>query len=126
MANTSQRPKVNLFGQHAFVVMQLVNHQGGASATSEQVSLVLCRWRALTFLKSPAEVFAQEIKRLATALGRLRNSGSDYLFNALIEVPVDRHFLALERVGEEIETLTEQAVVGERESPLRALPPVED
>ncbi|MGQ9854244.1 MAG: CorA family divalent cation transporter, partial [Candidatus Oleimicrobiaceae bacterium] len=52
---------------------------------------------------------------------RLRTLRSDYLFNALIDVPVDRHFLALERVGEEIETLTEQAVVGERESPLRAI-----
>ncbi|MGQ9559186.1 MAG: hypothetical protein ACUVTG_12695 [Candidatus Oleimicrobiaceae bacterium] len=31
MANTSQRPKVNLFGQDAFVVMQLVNHPGATA-----------------------------------------------------------------------------------------------
>lgn len=114
MANTSQRTKVDHIGQYAFVVTRLVSRQGGDSATREQVSFVLCRRRALSFLKSPADVFTRVIKRLATALGGLRNSGPDYPVNALVDVLVDRHFLVLGRVGEEIETVTEQAVEGER------------
>ena len=122
VANTNQRPKVDLFDDYVFLVLRLVHHHADEQRLgSEQVGLILCRRGVLAFLESPSDVFAPVMERLADGRGRLRSCGPDYLFYALVDVLVDRHFLVLEKVAEEIEELTEQVLVGEGESPLQPI-----
>ncbi|MCR4438460.1 MAG: magnesium/cobalt transporter CorA [bacterium] len=120
VANTSQRPKVDLFDKYVFLVLRLVEHGGdGGGLSSDQVSLILCERGVLTFLERPTDVFAPVIDRLGNSNGRLRNSGPDYLFYALVDVLVDRHFLVLEKVADDIETLTEKVLHEVGPSPIQ-------
>lgn len=122
VANTSQRPKVDLFDQYVFLVLRLVDHSGEEGRLfSEQVSLVLCERGVLTFVERPTDVFAPVIDRLRSRQGRLRNLGPDYLFYALVDVLVDRHFLVLEKVAEDIETLTEKVLHDVAPSPIQEI-----
>ncbi|MDZ7271145.1 MAG: magnesium/cobalt transporter CorA [candidate division KSB1 bacterium] len=122
VANTHQRPKIDLYEDYLFLVLRLVDYLGGGNGLlSEQVSLILCRQGVLTFLERPTDVFAPVQERLVNAKGRLRTSGPDYLFYAAIDVLVDRHFLVLEKVAEEIEALTEVVLAEEGPSPIEAI-----
>ncbi|MBC7185855.1 MAG: magnesium/cobalt transporter CorA [Calditrichaeota bacterium] len=121
VANTSQRPKVDLFDEYVFLVLRLVDHGREVGLGSDQVSLILCERGVLTFVERPTDVFGPVIERLGNSKGRLRNSGPDYLFYALVDVLIDRHFLVLEKVAEDIEALTEKVLHDVGPSPIQEI-----
>ncbi len=122
IANTSQRPKLDLYDHYLFLVLRLMDYEGQEGGLlGEQVSLILCRGGVLAFLERPSEVFAPVRQRLTNPQGRLRTSGPDYLFYALADVLVDRHFLVLEKVAEEIEKLTERVLAEAGPSPIQII-----
>ena len=110
IANTDQRPKLEDYETHLFLVMKMLVAKEGGGVLAEQVSFVLGPNFVLSFQENGTDVFGAVRERLRGGKGRLRGSGSDYLLYALVDAIVDQYFGVLEALGEQIETLQERVV----------------
>jgi magnesium transporter len=108
VVNVHQRPKVEQYKGHCYVVVRLVRDE--TSFASEQVSIFLGRNFVLTFQERPGDFFDPIIQRIRGGIGRIRTAGTDHLVYALIDAVTDCYFPVLERYGEALESL-ENAVV---------------
>jgi magnesium transporter len=108
--NPTQRPKVELYGEHLFVVSRMLSIEEDRLA-SEQLSLFLGPGFVLTFQQQrPGDCLAGVRERLRKGLGRLRNQGADYLAWALLDAVVDGYFPVLEGFGERMDALEDGIV----------------
>lgn len=109
VVNTQQRPKVESFEEHLFIVLKMLSYDSmSASVISEQVSLVLGDTYVLSFQEKEGDVFNPVRARLRHGKGRIRTSGPDYLFYALIDAVVDHYYVVLEKFGDRLERLEEE------------------
>lgn len=121
--HTSQRPKVDEFEDHLYVVLHMLmvaeDAEDGYAVDSEQVSLILTANVVLTFQERRGDVFDPIRDRIKHARGRVRKAGADYLLYALLDVIVDNYFVALERIGDRVEELDELVDDDSVSEPLR-------
>ena len=114
VANTEQRPKLEDYGEHLYIVLRMLYEQPGpddaVEIDSEQVSLIFGAEWVITFLEDPGDVFDPVRRRLRENRGRVRKLGADYLAYALIDVIVDNYFAVLERFGDLAEDLEQDAM----------------
>jgi magnesium transporter len=110
--NTSERPKIEDYGDYLFAVLKvfLGNASGSREERVVQVSIILGRNFVLSFQEKANPIFDAVKERIRRGKGRLRRSGADYLAYALIDSIVDSYFAVLERFGDEIESLEEELV----------------
>lgn len=104
VVNTHQRPKLEVFEDHYFVVarqIQLV----GERLKNEQVSFFLTPDTLITFQELEGDVFDPVRRRLESKTGRFRLYQTDYLFYALLDSIVDHLFPLLEGYGMALEDL---------------------
>lgn len=116
LAHTTQRPKLELYGDHVFIVARMVHPQTGQV---EQVAFVLGSGFLLSFQEREGDVFDPVRQRIETTGSRLRGEGPDYLLYALLDVLVDAAFSTVERLGDATEAL-EEAVLGDPGPSIRA------
>jgi len=115
IANTSQRPKWEEFAAYAFLAMKMLDDGGPKrGVTIEHVSLILGSHWVISFLEDEGDVFESVRKRLRTASGRVRSMPADYLAFCLMDAVVDHYFLAVERIGEGVESIDEQVISNPR------------
>ena len=108
IVNTEQRPKLEDFGSHIFVVLKMLSfNKESNELEAEQVSLVFGSNFVLSFQERVGDILDPVRERIRKAKGRVRKSGADYLAYALIDSIVDGYFAILEQLGERIED-TEQ------------------
>ncbi len=109
--HTGQRPKMDDYDTHLFVVLKMVDcRKDHEEIEVEQVSIVIGSGYVISFQEWEGDVFETVRERLRNGKGRIRLMGSDYIAHALIDAVVDHYFLALERIGEVIEDLQEQVL----------------
>lgn len=109
--DTNQRPKLEDYGGHTYLVLRALKYDGErASVVSEQVSLVLSQGLVISFQEGDEDLFPAVRERILAGKGRIRRMGADYLIYCLVDNVVDRYFLLLERLGEEIEELEERVL----------------
>jgi magnesium transporter len=114
----SQRPKVEEFEGHFFIVNQLATLEGEEGKIRfEQSSMFVGRSFLITMQDQPSEVFETIRSRLRRGRGFARSRGHDYLAYALIDATVDHFFPVLESLGEKIEILEDELI----ENPTRDL-----
>ena len=107
--NSPQRPKVEEFEQHFFIVAQIPFWDEQKCVTFEQISLFLGDKFLISIQENPSlDVFEPVRTRLRTGRGFGRTRGHDYLAYALLDSVVDRFFPMLESLGEMIEELEEE------------------
>ncbi len=106
--NTGQRPKLDDYDTHQFIVMRELHHDGDLAV--EQVSLFLGRNFLITVQESEGDPFEPVRERIRQAKGRIRKMGPDYLAYALIDRLVDEFFPVLESLSDRIEDLEDQLV----------------
>ena len=102
--NTHQRPKLEVFEDHYFVVarqIQLVSER----LKNEQISFFLTKDTLISFQEIEGDVFDPVRRRLENKTGRFRLYQTDYLFYALIDSIVDHLFPLLEGYGAALEEL---------------------
>ncbi|HKP00358.1 MAG TPA: magnesium/cobalt transporter CorA [Nitrospiraceae bacterium] len=110
IANTDQRPKLDDYETCLFLVLKMLSVTDRQDIVVEQVSLVFGRNFVLSFQENGTDVFTSVRDRLRGGKGRLRQSGSDYLFYALVDAIVDQYFAVVEVLGEKIEELQDLVV----------------
>lgn len=106
VVNVHQRPKLEQYGDHLYVVAQMLKWTD--CLETEQLSLFLGRNFVLTFQERPGDDFGPIRERLRSAQGSLRTSGPDYLAYALLDVTIDEYFPPLEALGEKVESLEDE------------------
>lgn len=103
-----QRPKVELFDDHVYVVLKMLHMDEAGVLTTEQVSIVAGVRYVATFQENRADVLEPLRERLRSGRGLIRKNGPDYLTYAIMDTIVDNYFHVVERLGERIEVLEEE------------------
>ena len=122
ICNTGQRPKIEDHGEYLYIVLKMVDYDEKQKAIDmEQVSLILMPRCVITFQEKPGDVFEPVRNRLRGGKGRIRKAGPDYLAYALLDSVVDRYFLLLEKLGDEVEALEEKILADPGSETVREL-----
>lgn len=120
--NTDQRPKMEDYGDHLFIVVRmLLLENGGSRVVTDQVSFVLGRQYVISFQERQNDLFKPIEARLGNGKWRIRKMGADYLVYSLIDAIVDHYFAILEKLGEHIEVLEGQLVASPKPETLRSI-----
>ncbi|MFO8051068.1 MAG: magnesium/cobalt transporter CorA [Thermoplasmatota archaeon] len=111
IVNVEQRPKVEFFSDHIFIVMKmLMGGSGGGEMEQEQVSMVLGKDFVISFQERKGDVFDHVRDRIRGKKGRIRGAGADYLTYALMDALVDRYFILMEEISDSMEHLEEEVL----------------
>lgn len=110
IVNTTQRPKVEAYEQHLFMVLKMFYvREETSEIDAEQMSFILGKDYILSFQERVGDVFGEVRKRLRTGgTGFIRKAGADYLLYALADAIVDHYFVVLEKVGDALEDADEE------------------
>jgi magnesium transporter len=109
--NTTQRPKIEDFGEYIYIALKMIHHDPATqSSIQEHVSIVIGHNFVLSFQERVGDVFENVRVRLRSGKGRIRKMGPDYLAYALMDALVDGYFVVLESVGERVEALEEEVM----------------
>ncbi len=119
VVNVHQRPKVDAYDGHLYVVMRmLTTHEGLAD---EQVSLFVGDGWVLSFQERPGDCLDSVRARARQGRPRIRKGGADYLAYAIIDAVVDHLFPVLEHYGDLLEALEERIFTGSGDDPAMTL-----
>jgi len=121
--STDQRPKVEDYGNHLYIVVRMLRWNDKESALiDEQVSLLLGKGFVVSFQEEvEGDVFEPVRQRIRSAKGPIRKSGSDYLAYAILDAVVDAYFSVLEQVGDGIEDIEDRLTGDPSPAALRKL-----
>jgi magnesium transporter len=109
--NTQQRPKLDDYGDHLFVVLKLLRYDTRtAELEAEQVSIAVAEGLVVSFEEAQCREFDIVRDRIMAGAGRSRHSGADYLAYTLLDSVVDGYFLVLDDMGEQIELVEDELV----------------
>jgi magnesium transporter len=109
--NTEQRPKIEDFDDHIFVVLKMLYYdETDGEIRAEQISVILGSNFVLSFQERVGDIFNPLRERIRGAKGRVRKMGPDYLAYNLLDAIVDNYFAVLEKLGEQIEGMEEELV----------------
>jgi magnesium transporter len=106
--NTYQRPKLEEFQDHLFVVTRILKLGADTSLRNDQLSLFLYKNVVITMQESYDDHFEPVRSRIRTGKGHLRSSSVDYLAYALLDAVVDTYFPLLETLGEKLDELEDE------------------
>ncbi|MBE2205641.1 MAG: magnesium/cobalt transporter CorA [Chthoniobacterales bacterium] len=107
--NTAQRPKVERFADHFFIVSDMIYFNEAKQLSFEQVSLFLGTDFLITVQEECGhDVFEHVRERLRAGRGFSRKMKADYLAYALLDATVDQMFPVLESIGDSIESVEEE------------------
>jgi magnesium transporter len=117
IVHIEQRPKFEDYEHYLLTVMKMITYDKEAQA--EQLSLVLLDNLVISFQEPQGgDAFDIIRERLRQGKGRVRKSGADYLFYALMDAVVDWYFSALEKIGDKIAVVEEDIMHEPRQESL--------
>ena len=118
--NVPQRPKVERYDKHLFIVMRTVRvdlpvtegkEKRPGEIVEEQVSLFLGPdWVITVQERSGGDCFSGVREAIRKRRGRVRDSGADYLAYLLLDGVVDAYFPVIEELSERMERLEGEAL----------------
>jgi magnesium transporter len=116
--NVPQRPKVERYDKHLFIVMRTVRVEAPQSKevahgeiVEEQVSLFLGPdWVITVQERSGGDCFSGVREAIRQRRGRVRDAGADYLAYLLLDGVVDAYFPVIEALSERMESIEGDAL----------------
>ena len=103
-----QRPKIEPYPDHLFIVAQMLYYQSPKKLAGEQVSFFLLPHLLITIQEeSSTDVFNPIRDRIRTGRGSVRKLRADYLCYALLDSIIDHCFPILESLGNDLEEMEE-------------------
>jgi magnesium transporter len=105
--NTYQRPKLEEFDDHLFIVTRLLKMNEG-NLHNDQLSLFVKENIVITIQEYYDDYFEAIRTRIRSGRGHLRSSSSDYLSYTLLDSIVDTYFPLLEVLGERLDELEDE------------------
>jgi magnesium transporter len=109
IVNTDQRPKLIEDGDKIVVFLKLLEfREAKKSISSDHITLILGNNLVLSFQENVGEILNPIRERLRNNKGKLRISGSDYLFYRLFDAIVDEYLICIGALGDLIEKNEDQ------------------
>ena len=106
-----QRPKVEPYENHLFIVSQMISDDESGAVSGEQVCLFLGPGFLLSIQEDPAtDTFRLIHERLNASRGLIRKMGADYLAYAIMDALIDHKYPLLEKLGEKLDDLDDEVV----------------
>lgn len=105
--NVYQRPKVDEYEGHLFMVSRLLGMQNDC-LVNDQLSLLLGKNYVITIQEKRDDYFDPVRHRIRNAKGYLRHQKADYLAYALLDSVIDFYYPALEKIGNKLDELEEE------------------
>ena len=110
VVNVPQRPKVERYDKHVFVVMRTMRLADGVMV-EEQVSLFFGTDWLITVQERPdGDCFGTVREAIRAGRGRARESAADYVAYLLLDAVVDAYFPVIEHFGERMQALETEAL----------------
>jgi magnesium transporter len=111
VVNVHQLAKVEPYEDYLFVVVRTVERT--TTFWPEQISMFVGNNYLLSFQERPGDCFDPIRARVRKNSGRIRNSGTDYLMYAIVDVIIDSYFPLVDAAADRLDEL-EQIVDGQR------------
>ena len=108
VANTSQRPKLDEYGDHLFIVFKMLYYDDQNQLNVEHISLILGKTYLICLQEYDGDVFDGVRERIRHAKGRVRSNGADYLTYAIMDAVIDHYFIIIEQLSNKIEDLEDK------------------
>ena len=118
--NVPQRPKVERFDKHMFLVMRTMRLEGSgttpagsaaATIVDEQISAFFgAEWVVTIQERSDGDCFDNVREAIRKSRGRVREAGADYLVYLLVDSVVDAYFPVLDALAEGMQAIEEAAL----------------
>lgn len=120
--DTAQRPKVESFDNHFFIVSQMIYFNNKEELCFEQLSIFLGEYFILTLQEEEGQdIYKSVCKRLKSGRGFARRFKADYLAYALLDCAIDQIFPILESVGDSVEAVEDELLEKPKRTSLRQL-----
>lgn len=104
-----QRPKAEEFDDYFFFTLKMLYQIKGEGIDYEQISFVLGKDFLISFQEKEGDRFDGFRDRIRLDQGRVRKKKADYLLYRLIDIIVDDYYTVLDRIGDVIDELEENA-----------------
>lgn len=123
IVNTQHRAKIDDYEDYLFIVLKMIflEPDDAARLEYEHVCLILGRDYLISFQEREGDVFQTVRERIKKDKGRIRKAGAGYLAYALMDMVIDHYFLVLERLGDDIEILQQEALERPNKKTLAAI-----
>jgi len=122
IVNTEQRPKLEDFENHIFVVLKMLYYDNKKNdLEAEQVSIIFGSNFVISFQERLGKIFEPLRERIRKGKGRVRKAGADYLAYALVDSIVDNYFVILEQFGERIEDTEQELATNPTQETLQTI-----
>ena len=106
--STSIRPKVVEYDNCLFISMKMMRYEESNNRLHmENLCLVIADRILISFQETKGDVFEPVRERIRNGKKKIRNSGSDYLACALLDIVIDNYIYILSLLGDRIEALEE-------------------
>jgi magnesium transporter len=102
------RPAVADYGTHLFTSLKMLTLGPEGEVAAEQISIVFGHGWVLSFQETHGDVLGNVRRRIGDPAARVRSSGADYLWYALLDAIVDHYSVVLSQLGEHIENLEDE------------------
>ena len=120
VVNAGQRPKVDFFDNHAFVVLSMIDDV--STHRYEQVSVFFGKSFVVTFQERAGDPFDPVRRHINGPMpNRLRSRGADYLAYALVDAIVDSYFPPVEAASEAVDGIEDQMLNAPQQGQMRQL-----
>ncbi len=107
--NTSARPKVQEYDNALAISLKMLQQdEKTGKITVENLSLIITKSVLISFQEKKGDVFEPIRERIRNKKRRIRNSGTDYLAFALLDIVIDNYIFIVSLLGDKIEALEEK------------------
>ncbi len=107
--NTSLRPKMQEFDNGLFVSLKILRYtEKENQLVVDNFSLLIFNQVIISFQEQPSKTFDAIRERIRKHKYKIRNSGTDYLAFALLDVIVDNYIYVIGLLGDKIENLEDR------------------
>lgn len=115
--DTNARPKVQDFGSCILLSIKMLQKDDASDKIQvENISLIIMETMLISFQETRGDVFEPVRNRIRIQKKRIRNSGTDYLAFALLDIVIDNYIYIIGVLGEKIEALEETLLQDPRKS----------
>ena len=116
--DVSSRPRVHEHDNCISLSIKMLRNslENTGQITVEHLSIILTKSVIITFQEETGDVFEPVRERIRKKRKRIRNSGTDYLAFALLDIVIDNYIYIIGSLGERIESLEETLLDEPRKS----------
>jgi magnesium transporter len=115
--NTEARPRLIEYDNCTLITIKMLwQTENNKDTIVENLSLILTKNVLMSFQEQKGDVFEPVRDRIRKQRKRIRNSGTDYLTFALLDIVVDNYLYVISLLGEKIEVLEENLLLNPKQN----------